>query len=204
MPPPESNLSLSTAEKELLRRWIADGAQVHRALGVSPAAGERCRCPRCTMRRGRGSRSIASCSPGWKPKNWSRRRRPTPLRLLRRLTLDLTGLPPTRRGNSRIRAAAANDVDAALAAAVDRLLASPAFGEHMAVAVARRGALRRLVRLPVRPAQHAVALPRLGRPGAQRQPAVRRVPHLAARRRPAAATRRATRSSPRRSTACTA
>ncbi len=45
--------------------------------------------------------------------------------LLRRLTLDLTGLPPTP---AEIREFAAGG-DAALEAAVDRLLASPAFGE---------------------------------------------------------------------------
>ncbi len=45
--------------------------------------------------------------------------------LLRRLTLDLTGLPPTP---AEIREFTASG-DAALEAAVDRLLASPAFGE---------------------------------------------------------------------------
>ncbi len=45
---------------------------------------------------------------------------------LRRVTFDLTGLPPTR---DEIAAFAADHSDAARAAVVDRLLASPAFGE---------------------------------------------------------------------------
>ena len=57
-----------------------------------------------------------------------------PLRLLRRLTLDLTGLPPTPDECAEFEKAAAQDLEAAIAQAVDRLLASPAFGEHMAVA----------------------------------------------------------------------
>ncbi len=54
------------------------------------------------------------------------------LRLLRRLTLDLTGLPPTAEECREFEAAAAKDLNAAVNQALDRLLASPAFGEHMA------------------------------------------------------------------------
>ncbi|HEY3395040.1 MAG TPA: DUF1553 domain-containing protein, partial [Lacipirellulaceae bacterium] len=64
--------------------------------------------------------------------------RPAPradaLRLLRRLTLDLTGLPPTAEECREFEFAAAENFDAAIEQAIDRLLASPAFGEHMAVA----------------------------------------------------------------------
>ncbi|WP_165251017.1 DUF1549 domain-containing protein [Paludisphaera soli] len=47
--------------------------------------------------------------------------------LIRRVTFDLTGLPPTP---EQIAAFAADDAVDALARVVDRLLASPAFGEH--------------------------------------------------------------------------
>ena len=47
--------------------------------------------------------------------------------LLRRLTFDLTGLPPTP---DEIAAFLADDSEAALEAVVDRLLASSHFGEH--------------------------------------------------------------------------
>jgi hypothetical protein len=53
-----------------------------------------------------------------------------PLRLLRRVTLDLTGLPPTL---AEIDAFCADDPATAYERAVDRLLASTRFGERMAV-----------------------------------------------------------------------
>jgi hypothetical protein len=52
--------------------------------------------------------------------------------LLRRLTLDLTGLPPTTGDVDRFLAAGKIDPEAAYADCVDRLLASPGYGERMA------------------------------------------------------------------------
>jgi hypothetical protein len=49
--------------------------------------------------------------------------------LLRRVTLDLTGLPPTP---AAVEAFSSDPSDAAYAAQVEQLLASPAFGEHRA------------------------------------------------------------------------
>jgi hypothetical protein len=57
-----------------------------------------------------------------------------PLRWLRRASLDLTGLPPSPEGVRRFQDTFAKDPEAARAAAVDELLASPAYGEHLAVA----------------------------------------------------------------------
>jgi hypothetical protein len=51
---------------------------------------------------------------------------------LRRVSLDLTGLPPTLEEFDAFRVAAAADGRAARAAVVDRQLASPAFGERWA------------------------------------------------------------------------
>jgi hypothetical protein len=50
--------------------------------------------------------------------------------LLRRITFDLVGLPPSPEEVEAFTAAYAADPDAALAAVVDRLLASPRFGER--------------------------------------------------------------------------
>jgi hypothetical protein len=52
-----------------------------------------------------------------------------PRRLLRRLSYDLTGLPPTAEEIERFAAAAQLDLQAAVEAAADRLLAKPQFGE---------------------------------------------------------------------------
>ena len=53
-----------------------------------------------------------------------------PARLLRRVTFDLTGLPPTIEA---LDAFTADPSETAYAAVVDELLASPRYGEHMAV-----------------------------------------------------------------------
>ena len=51
---------------------------------------------------------------------------------LRRTSLDLTGLPPTPGDLASLEQAATTDREAAMEATVDRLLASPAFGERWA------------------------------------------------------------------------
>ncbi|MEM1295810.1 MAG: DUF1549 and DUF1553 domain-containing protein, partial [Verrucomicrobiota bacterium] len=50
--------------------------------------------------------------------------------LIRRLTYDLTGLPPTSQAVSQFTASAADDREKALETVIDELLDSPAFGEH--------------------------------------------------------------------------
>ncbi len=133
MPPPDSRLSLTAVQKELLRRWIAEGAPYaeHWSFVPLPSSvdvpevGDK-KWPRQTLDRFVLARLEAE------------KLAPSPpaesMRLLRRVTLDLTGLPPTEDECREFEKAAAEDLDAALAQAVDRLLASPAFGEHMAVA----------------------------------------------------------------------
>ena len=60
--------------------------------------------------------------------------------LLRRVTYDLIGLPPT---TAELDAFLADKSDDAYTRVVDRLLASPRFGERWAQHLARPGALRR-------------------------------------------------------------
>ena len=55
-----------------------------------------------------------------------------PRALIRRVSIVLTGLPPTPDQTEAFVAASATDADAAYAALVDRLLASPHFGERWA------------------------------------------------------------------------
>ena len=53
---------------------------------------------------------------------------------MRRLTIDLTGLPPSIEEITQFEQTAATDLDLAITQAVERLLASPAYGEQMALA----------------------------------------------------------------------
>ena len=59
-------------------------------------------------------------------------KRATPLVLIRRVTHDLTGLPPTPRETEEFLRAYEKDPDKSYEALVDRLLASPRYGERFA------------------------------------------------------------------------
>jgi hypothetical protein len=127
MPPPESKLSLKPAEIELIRQWIAQGARYEDHWAFVPP--QKAPLP-------------ASQSDPWVKNEVDafvldrmREQRLTPSppaakeTLLRRATFDLTGLPPTL---TELDAFLADNSPAALERAVDRLLASPRFGERMA------------------------------------------------------------------------
>ena len=131
MPPPDSHRSLSAGQIALLKRWVAEGAPYEKhwafipprkePLPVVRAAG----WPRGAIDRfvlARLEREGLAPSPEAKPETW-----------LRRVTLDLTGLPPTPAEIDAFAADRARRGEAAYPAAVDRLLASPHYGERMAV-----------------------------------------------------------------------
>jgi hypothetical protein len=132
MPPPNSKFALSEDEKARLRQWIAEGAEYSEHWSFQelpesvevPAVQDEA-WPRQTLDRFVLARLEEE---GLQPTS-----RAEPLRLLRRLTLDLTGLPPTVEECREFEKAAAENLDRAVDEAVDRLLASSAFGEHMAV-----------------------------------------------------------------------
>ena len=128
MPPPETNKTLSQADKETLRAWIAAGAKYEPYWAyVEPKR---------------------ATPPQVKDAGWVRNPidafilhkleqkgiHPSPeadkATLLRRLSLDLVGLPPTP---EEVRAFEADTSPGAYERQVDRLLASPHFGERMAV-----------------------------------------------------------------------
>ena len=132
MPPPHSNLSLSEAEKDLLERWIAAGAPYakHWAFELLPASidvpeVQQPKWPRQTL-----DRFVLA---GIEAAKLEPNPEAVPLRWLRRVTMDLTGLPPTPEEIGRFESQCETDHEAAYRAAVDRLLESTAFGEQMAV-----------------------------------------------------------------------
>jgi hypothetical protein len=127
MPPPKSGKSLTPAQVELLGRWIDQGAKydthwAYKAPQRPPL-------------------------PAAKDATWPRNAidyfvlqrlekeglRPSPeadrATLIRRVSLDLTGLPPTP---AEVDAFVADRSPDAYEKVVDRLLASPAYGERMA------------------------------------------------------------------------
>ncbi|REJ82095.1 MAG: DUF1549 domain-containing protein, partial [Planctomycetota bacterium] len=122
MPPPEANKTLTAEQKELLRRWIEQGAryQGHWAYEqpVRPdvPAGEN---PIDYL----VERRLAE--RGLSPSPEADRRT-----LARRLSFDLIGLPPSP---ADVDAFIADESPDAYEAFVERLLASPHYGERMAI-----------------------------------------------------------------------
>jgi hypothetical protein len=128
MPPPKSGKKLTPHQVDLLKKWIEQGASWGKHWAFEPP-----------------KRPIP---PKVKDRRWPRNPidefvlarledeglRPSPRAeatgLIRRLALDLTGLPPTPADVDAFLAAPASSRNEAL---VDRLLASPHYGERMAM-----------------------------------------------------------------------
>ena len=127
MPPKKSKKTLSDAEKELLARWIAEGAKykIHWAF----------------------SAPVRATAPAIKKRNWplgdidkfvlarleAEKIEPSPaadrVTLIRRLSFDLRGLPPAV---SEVDEFLADKSPQAYERLVDKLLKSPHFGEKLA------------------------------------------------------------------------
>ncbi len=75
MPPPDSNRVLSDRDKQLLRRWIEEGAEYHPHWSFLPPQQQA--LPAVTRRIGRAAVSIVLFWPGFRPKASSPRPRPT-------------------------------------------------------------------------------------------------------------------------------
>ena len=128
MPPPESNLTLSPYEKKLIEQWIEEGAEWKTHWAFIPP-----KKPEIPLLKDRS----------W-PKNEldhfvlaqmeNHQLAPAPEaskeKLLRRLSFDLRGLPPTPEELSSFISQEGED---AYEQWVDTYLASPHYGEHMAI-----------------------------------------------------------------------
>ena len=122
MPPPDSHKKLSARDKALLQRWIAQGAEYQQHWAYERPV----KAPTPA-----GANSVdALVARRLAEKNL----RPAPeadrRTLIRRLHSDLTGLPPTP---EEVEAFANDRALDAYARLVERLLASPHYGERMAV-----------------------------------------------------------------------
>lgn len=129
MPPTKTGKKLSTAQVDLLRRWIAQGAKW--AEHWSYVAPERPAVPAVKNRkwsRNDVDRFILAAleKKGLKPNPEADR-----YTLIRRLSLDLIGLPPTVQ---EVDDFIADKSSNAYEKVVERLLASPHFGERLALA----------------------------------------------------------------------
>ena len=128
MPPPELHRPLSAAEKDILRRWIKQGAKYdpHWAF-VSPSSHATPAIADSSWAKDPLDAFIAdkAAKAGLKPSVSADR-----TTLLRRTSFALTGLPPT---NDEVDAFMSDKAVDAYEKRVDAMLASPRFGEHIAV-----------------------------------------------------------------------
>ena len=127
MPPPKSGKKLTQAQKDLLKRWIAEGAnwQSHWAyetpMQPSPPKVKNERWPHNEIDRFILARL--------EKEKLSPNKEADRVALIRRVTLDLTGMPPTP---EEVDAFLADRSQTAYEKLVDRLLQSPRYGEHLA------------------------------------------------------------------------
>lgn len=122
MPPPRSNKpALTAAEIDVLRRWIAAGAEYtdHWSYGRIEAT--------AVPETGESHPIDAFLARQWRALGLAPAPPADARTLIRRLSFDLTGLPPKPERVDAFRA------DPDVEALTDELLASPHFGERMAV-----------------------------------------------------------------------
>ena len=130
MPPPKSNLQLTAEQKATLKAWVDAGAKwgKHWAYeSLKPVAVPKVKqagWPRVGLDAfilERLEREGLKPSAGAEAVTW-----------LRRVTLDLTGLPPTINEVDAFKKALTENRKTAFENVADRLLASPRYGERMA------------------------------------------------------------------------
>jgi uncharacterized protein DUF1553/uncharacterized protein DUF1549/concanavalin A-like lectin/glucanase superfamily protein/cytochrome c len=156
MPPPKANRHLKPDEKELLKRWVAEGAPWGQHWAFEPMRKAEppgiadCGLRIADLRKRDGGRAeeLEKQLPAlaqWpeNPIDWFVLERmvgegltpspeASPERLIRRMTFDLTGLPPTPAEVDTFKAESIREPQSAIRNLVDRLLASPRYGERMA------------------------------------------------------------------------
>ena len=122
MPPPDSHKELSPAEKDLLKQWIIEGAAYEEHWAFIPPrkpvipGGERSPIDFLLQRRLK--------SEGLAPAPLAQ-----PETLVRRIYLDLTGLPPRP---EEIDTFLVDQSPEAIERLIDNLMKRPSYGEHMA------------------------------------------------------------------------
>ena len=127
MPPPDSGKSLTEEEIELLRRWIEQGAGWEEHWAFVPPV--RPPVPDVADREWTVNPIDYFVLHVLEQRDLTPSSQASPETLIRRVTLDLTGLPPTP---AEVDAYLADRSPDRYERLVDRLLASPRYGEHMA------------------------------------------------------------------------
>ncbi len=123
MPPAKFNKTVTPAQVETIRAWIEQGAVYKGHWAYIPPT-------RPALPDGAANPIDAFIGATLKEQGLTRAPEADPVTLIRRVSFDLTGLPPTK---AEVDAFVNDQSPNAYEKLVDRLLASPAYGERMAV-----------------------------------------------------------------------
>ncbi|MFK7810268.1 MAG: PSD1 and planctomycete cytochrome C domain-containing protein [Saprospiraceae bacterium] len=127
MPPPESNLTLSNFEKEILKKWIAQGAKWKKHWAFLPP--QKSALPTIQLQNWPNNEIDYYVLAKMEEKGFNPSEPATKEKLIRRLSFDLTGLPPSLEA---IDAFVSNNSPTAYKNLVDSLLNTAAYAERMA------------------------------------------------------------------------
>jgi hypothetical protein len=128
MPTPESHLSLTAREKAILVKWVEEGAEYKPHWAFTKV--EKPQLPKVNNEKWVRNDIDRFILNKLEDKGMSPSPEAEKTTLLRRVYLDLTGLPPTP---EEVKNYLADTSPKAYENVVDKLLASPHYGEHMAV-----------------------------------------------------------------------
>ncbi len=128
MPPPEFNKPLTVEEISLLKQWIVEGAKWQDHWSFSPLT--RPELTGLETQVSNHSSIDTAILAELKKRGMDQLEVADPRTLLRRLSFDITGLPPTPED---VRAFELDHSQTSYETAVDQLLQSPHFGERMAI-----------------------------------------------------------------------
>lgn len=128
MPPADSLKELSNEEIALLKRWVAGGAPYEIHWAYAPL--KRPQVPEAKPSLDADGVIDRFLREFWKSKGVTANSQADPVTLVRRLSLDLLGLPPTAAQVERFRQSPSDQNWRSL---VDEMLESPHYGERMAV-----------------------------------------------------------------------
>ena len=128
MPPAEFNKPLDKQQKELLKQWVKQGGTWEEHWSLRPIV--RPKVPQLKDGKQAGNPVDAFILRGLEQDGWSLSPVARPHTLLRRLSFDLTGLPP---GYEDVLAFKQDHSNAAYAKYVEKYLNSPQYGERMAI-----------------------------------------------------------------------
>ena len=131
MPPPDSKLSLNSYEKKVIRKWIQQGAKFEKHWAfIAPVKKE---VPKVEASDQRSNEWAQNEIDGFILKklvdnNIKPSERASSETLIRRISLDLTGLPPKLELTKELLALPSEEI---IPKAIDRFLSTVAYGERM-------------------------------------------------------------------------